>query len=314
MIQQPKSLVHTTPSRWRQIGDSEGLATFVQTSHADVYPAIDPTTTKLPQPSVVCVVGASRGIGAGIAKAYAKASATGLVLASRRISGLEATAASCKKLNPNIEIEIVECDITSASSVSALAEKIKARFGRLDVVVVNSGASGAIVPKLTDADPATFQQTIDVNYIGLFLSAGFLLPVLLGTEGGAKNFITVSSFAALIIRGPFANAQYCVSKLAQLKLMEHIHEQYHDEGLLSWSVHPGSVDSELTAVTPEPFKAYLTDSPDLCGGFCTGLSRTGRERAWLCGRLVSAKYDVSELETKKTKVVEKDLLKLKICA
>ena len=138
MIQQPKSLVHTTPSRWRQIGDSEGLATFVQTSHADVYPAIDPTTAKLPQPSVVCVVGTSRGIGAGIAKAYAKASTTGLVLASRRISDLEATAASCKKLNLNINIEIVECDITSASSVSALAEKIKARIGRLDVVVVNS--------------------------------------------------------------------------------------------------------------------------------------------------------------------------------
>jgi NAD(P)-dependent dehydrogenase (short-subunit alcohol dehydrogenase family) len=77
-----------------------------------------------------------------------------------------------------------------------------------------------------------------VNYIGLSSSAKFLLPVLLVTEGEAKNFITVSSFAALIIRGPFANAQYCVSKLAQLKLMEHIHEQYHDEGLLSWSVHP----------------------------------------------------------------------------
>ena len=44
-----------------------GLPTFVQRSHADVYPAIDPTSIKLPQPSIVCVVGASRGIGAGIA-------------------------------------------------------------------------------------------------------------------------------------------------------------------------------------------------------------------------------------------------------
>jgi hypothetical protein len=73
------------------------------------------------------------------------------------------------------------------------------------------------------------------------------------------------------------------------------------------------MDSELTAATPEPFKAYLTDSPDLCGGFCTWLSRAGRERAWLCGRLVNAKYDVSELEARKAEVVEKGLLKLKIC-
>jgi len=290
-----------------------GLATFVQTSHAEVYPAIDPTTVKLPQPSLVCVVGASRGIGASIARAYAKASATGLVLASRRTSGLEATAASCKQINPNVEIEIVEYDITSASSVSELAKRIKVRFGRLDVVVVNSGVSGPVVPRLTDTDPLTFQEAIDVNYTGLFLCAKFLLPVLLETKDGAKNFITVSSFAALIIRGPFANAQYCVSKLAQLKLMEHMHEQYHDEGLLSWSVHPGSVDSELTAVTPEPFKAYLTDSPELCGGFCTWLSSAGRGRAWLCGRLVNAKYDMSELEARKDEILEKDLLKLKMC-
>ena len=72
--------------------------------------------------------------------------------------------------------------------------------------------------------------------------------------------------------------------------------------------------SELTAVTPEPFKAYLTDSPDLCGGGCTWLSRAGRERAWLYGSLVNAKYDVSELEARKDEAVEKDLLKLKICA
>jgi NAD(P)-dependent dehydrogenase (short-subunit alcohol dehydrogenase family) len=290
-----------------------GLATFVQTSHAEVYPAIDPTSVKLPQPSIVCVVGASRGIGAGIARAYAKASATGLVLASRRTSGLEATAASCKQFNPNVEVEIVECDITSASSVPELAKRIKVRFGRLDVVAINSGVSGPVVTKLTDTDPLTFEQAIHVNYTGLFLCAKFLLPVLLETQGGAKNFITVSSFAALIIRGPFANAQYCVSKLAQLKMMEHMHEQYHDEGLLSWSVHPGSVDSELTAVTPKPFKAYLTDSPELCGGFCTWLSSAGREKAWLCGRLVNAKYDVLELEAKKDEILKKDLLKLKIC-
>lgn len=289
-----------------------GLATFVPTSHSNIYPAIDPTSVDLPKPFVVCVVGASRGIGAGIAQAYAKASATGLVLASRRISGLETAAASCKEINPEAEIEIVECDIASATSVSALADKIKARFGRLDAVVVNSGVSGPVVLKLTDTDPFTFQQTSDVNYVGLFLCAKFLIPVLLETKDGAKNFITVSSFAALIVRGPIANAQYCVSKLAQLKLMEHIHEQYREEGLLSWSIHPGAVNSEMAAGTPEAFKPYLTDSPELCGGFCTWLSKAGKDRAWLCGRLMSAKYDVQELEARSDEIVEKDLLKVKL--
>jgi NAD(P)-dependent dehydrogenase (short-subunit alcohol dehydrogenase family) len=290
-----------------------GLPTFTETSHAQIHPSIDPTSLTLPQPFVVCIVGASRGIGAGVAQAYTKAFATGLVLASRRVSGLEETASACKEINPNIDVEIVECDITSAASVAALAEKTKARFGRLDAVVVNSGLSGPVVLKLTDTDPATFQQTIDVNYVGLFHCAKFLIPVLLASDNGAKNFIAVSSFASLIVRGPIANAQYCVSKLAQLKLMEHVHEQYREEGLLSWSVHPGAVDSEMARETcPEVFRPFLTDSAELCGAFCTWLTNKGEEGDWLCGRLLSAKYDVGQLEARKGEIVERDLLKLRM--
>ncbi|KAM0717773.1 hypothetical protein Q7P37_006105 [Cladosporium fusiforme] len=289
------------------------LNSFVPSSHSKIYPAIDPSSLILPKPFIVCIVGASRGIGAGIADAYAKASATGLVLASRRLSGLETTALECRKINSKIGIEVVECDITSAASVSALAEKAKERFGRLDAVIVNSGLSGPVVLKLTDTDPTTFQQTSDVNYQGLFLCAKYLIPLLLETPDGARNFITVSSFAALIIRGPIANAQYCVSKLAQLKLMEHIHEQYSEQGLLSWSVHPGAVNSEMAAeTTPAVFRSFLTDEQGLCGAFCTWLTKGGREREWLCGRLISAKYDVAELEGRRDEIVERDLLKLRM--
>lgn len=290
-----------------------GLSTFVPTSHSQIYPSIDPTAVSLPKPFVACIVGASRGIGAGVAYAYAKASATGLVLASRRVLGLEFTAATCKMMKPAIDIEIAECDITSASSVSALADKTMQRFGRLDVVVVNSSYSGPVVLKLTDTDPATFQQASNVNYTGLFLCAKFLIPALLQARDGAKNFIAVSSNAAMIVRGPIANSQYCVSKLAQLKLMEHIHEQYREQGILSWSVHPGAVHSEMAAqTTPEVFKPHLTDSAELCGAFCVWLTSTATEKQWLCGRLLSAKYDVGELEARKDDIVAKDLLKLNL--
>lgn len=50
---------------------------------------------------------------------------------------------------------------------------------------------------------------------------------------------------ALIIRGAIANAKYCVSKLAQMRLLEMIHEQYHSEGLASYALHPGAVDTEM---------------------------------------------------------------------
>lgn len=254
------------------------------------------------------------GIGAGVATSYAKAGATGLVLAARRVSGLEDTAAQCKKINPSIAIEIVPCDITKPEDVANLADETKAKFdGRLDVVVVNSGFSGPIQAKVTTTDPKDFQNAINVNYVGTFLSAKYLIPLLLATELGAKAFVAVSTLATMIIRGPFANTTYTVSKAAQLKLMENIHEEFVGEGLASFSVHPGAVWTELNSeYTPEAFKSFFTDSPNLCGAVCVWLTKDGNERHWLSGRLVDAGWDVEELAAKKDEIVEKDLFKLQL--
>ncbi|KAK4541523.1 hypothetical protein LTR36_007969 [Oleoguttula mirabilis] len=287
---------------------------FISKTHTEPYEATDPSKVRLPQPFVVCIVGASRGIGAGVAKSYAKAGATGLILAARRVSGLEETAAQCKKINPKVDIEIVPCDITKVEDVANLADKTKAKFGgRLDVVVVNSGVSGPIETKVTTIDPKDFQNAINVNYVGTFLSAKYLIPLLLSTEGGAKAFLAVSTFATMILRGPFASPTYSVSKAAQLKLVENVHEEFVGEGLAAFSVHPGAVWTEMNSDhAPEAFKPFFGDSPDLCGAFCVWLTKDGSQRHWLSGRLVSATYDVEELETKKDEIVEKDLLKFRL--
>ncbi|KAK3054623.1 hypothetical protein LTR09_004352 [Extremus antarcticus] len=284
---------------------------FITKTHHEPNAALDPTKVTLPKPFIVCVIGARRGIGAGIAYSYAKAGASGLVLASRRLSGLEETAAKCRSLQPGIETEIVECDISSNSSVASLAQATQAKFGRLDVVVVNSGFSGPVVLSLTDTDPETFKQAIDVNYVGTFHCAKHLVPLLLATSGGGKAFIVVSSLASVLVRGPIANTQYCVSKLAQLKLMEHVHEQYSAQGLKAFSVHPGAVETEMAVETcPEVFRGALVDSVELCGAFCVWSTKEGR--GWLSGRLVCANWDVEELEGRREEVVKRDLLKVRV--
>ena len=300
---------HSRRSDW----GTTAIGQFISKKHHDIYPAIDASKAKLPKPYVACIVGASRGIGAGVAFSYAKAGATALVLASRRMSGLEETAKICKDLNAGIEIEVRSCDITSAESVSNLAAATKTKFGRLDVVVVNSGYSGPVALKITETDPTTFQNAINVNYVGTFLCAKHLIPLLLETKNGAKAFIAVSSLASLIIRGDIANTQYCVSKAAQLKLMEHVHEQYADEGLSSFAIHPGSVASEMAdETTPDSFRPYLVDSPELCGAFAVWLTQEKKKSDWLCGRLLSANWDVEELEAKRDSIIGQDLLKLSL--
>ncbi|KAF7197766.1 Short chain dehydrogenase citE [Pseudocercospora fuligena] len=292
---------------------TKGLSTVTKTTHSHPNATLDPSKAKLKSPFVVCIVGASRGIGAGIATSYAKAGCSGLVLASRRISGLEETAAACKAINPEIAVDIVGCDIIQAEAVSSLAEKIEEKFGRLDVVAVNSGYSGPVVLKITETDPATFAGATNVNYVGTFHCAKYLIPLLLSTRDGAKAFIGVSSFAAFLVRGPIANTQYCVSKTAQLKLLEHIHEQYQENGLSCYAVHPGAVLSEMAdETTPDVFRPYLKDSPELCGAMCVWLTKNGQEKSWLSGRLISANYDADELEARRDEIVAKDALKMRL--
>lgn len=292
---------------------TQGAGQFTSTTHSDIYPAIDPTQTQLPAHSVVCILGASRGIGSGLATSYAKAGVGSLILASRRTSGLEETSTACRAINPSCTVEVIQADITSADSVSALADKVKSQFGCLDVLAINSGYSGPCIVNITDVDPATARQASEVNYLGTFFAAKYFVPLLLSTADGAKEFMVVSSLASLIVRGPIANAQYCVSKMAQLKLMEHIHEEYSGQGLSAYSVHPGAVATEQALDTaPEMFKEHLTDSPELCGAFCVWLTAGGDKRRWLSGRLLNAKWDVTELKRKEEEVVSKDLLKIRL--
>ncbi|KAK4556640.1 hypothetical protein LTR86_006211 [Recurvomyces mirabilis] len=290
----------------------EKVGGWIKKTHHDIHAGTDPRNVTLPQPYVVCIVGASRGIGAGIARAYTQAGASGLVLASRRVSGLEETAEECKKINAKAEFKVISCDITSPQSVEDLASQTKAAFGRLDALIINSGAAGGNYGvKLADVPAEEIVNVTNVNYTGSFLCVKYFIPLLLATKDGAKAIVGINSYAALMVRGPFLMPAYSGSKAAQLRLLELAHEQYHADGLNTYSVHPGAVPTDLALGTnfPKEFNGLLKDSTDLAGGFSVWLTKD-RKQEWLSGRFASAEWDVEELSGKKSEVVEKDLLKL----
>lgn len=177
------------------------------------------------------------------------------------------------------------------------------------------------------------------------MAAKYLIPLLLKTTDGAKAFIGINTGAcevnihryrqmsrliqdrnlALVIRGPIANAKYCMSKLAQMRLLELIHEQYHGEGLASYALHPGAVLTEMcvhdlpwrvgsltttrSADAPDSFKASLIDSIDLAGAWCVWLTKNDDQK-WLSGRWISGCWAVEDLLAKKDEIVKRDLAKL----
>ncbi|KAF1851073.1 NAD(P)-binding protein [Cucurbitaria berberidis CBS 394.84] len=289
--------------------DTTLASNFTQTKHRQPTRALDPQTNKLPKPLNVLIIGASRGIGEGIAHAYARAGACSLFLAARPSSAQELSAVEqrAKKLNPTISTTCFAVDITSSESVASLAQRVKETVSRLDIVVLNSGYSGPVVLKVDEGNPQDFQDVFDVNVQGTYLVAHHFIPLLKESDG-AKTFIAVGSFAACIMNGHIANTAYCISKFAQARLVEFLSEQYGQEGVLAVAVHPGAVNTEMAnKTTPDSFRPYLTDDVGLCGAFCVWLSR--EKKMWLNGRLLSATWDVSELLEKKNEIEEQDLLK-----
>ena len=232
---------------------SEHPDKFTKNQHNDVTPAIDPSKVALSPGFTVCILGASRGIGASIAHAYARAGASTIILAARSTNSLETVAAKCKEIQSKALVHCVHCDVASDESVAALASLLKKICRRLDVIVVNSGFSGPVITKVTNGDPADWKTCLDVNTLGTYHAAHHLLPILLESEG-AKSFLIVSSAAVVLTEGLIANPQYTISKLAQLRLVEMVAKQYASQGLLTVGIHPGAVPTEMSMSAPEEFK------------------------------------------------------------
>ncbi len=121
---------------------------------------------------VAVVTGGGRGIGRAITLAYAREGAD-LVLAARSIEALTETKAAVESLGR--KALVVPTDVLHEESVHNLAEQALSHFGRVDVLVNNSGIGGPTAP-LWEITPADWQETFAVNVTGVYLCCRALLP------------------------------------------------------------------------------------------------------------------------------------------
>jgi len=146
---------------------------------------------------VTLVTGAGRGLGRGIALAFAEMGAH-VVCAARTAKQIDATAARARELGRRALA--VECDVTDAAQLAALVERAMAKFGRLDVLVNNAG--GFPPMRFLDTDPASWEWCLRFNLTSAFLLTRNCMPHLLAGDGGVV--LNISSAAGRIVRGGFA--------------------------------------------------------------------------------------------------------------
>ncbi|KAI6758596.1 hypothetical protein HG530_010836 [Fusarium avenaceum] len=300
----------STPS----LTNAQQVRDFVSKTHNKPYAAIDPKTAELPKDYVVCIIGAGGAAGAGLARSFAKAGASGIILAARTQRSLETTSNEIRTINQSSKVVSISCDISSNDDVAKIATAVKEQFnGKLDAVFVNCGFSGPLSKAtVLEEEFEDVQKAFATHCLGTWLAAHHLLPFLLISKG---SFIVISSISALGIIGFGTTSHYCASKLAQARMIEILHAQYADKGVFVASVHPGGMKSEFARAASEDIQHLLNDSPDLVGAFSVWLLKSpgfeARKDA-LNGRWLSCKWDVDELQDKFESIQQRDLLKFRM--
>ena len=152
---------------------------------------------------VAVVTGGGTGIGKGIARAFATEGAD-LVIASRNRARLDATADELRDLGA--DVLVVTADVADESQVVALFEQVVERFGRLDILVNNSGIfeRAAIV----DMSYEAWRSVVDVNLSGAFLCTREAMRIMKPQGGG--RIINIGSISAQMPR--FDSAPYTATK------------------------------------------------------------------------------------------------------
>jgi short-subunit dehydrogenase len=153
--------------------------------------------------SRVVIMGASSGIGAATAIAFAREGAR-LVLGARGREGLEDIARRCEKAGASVQFGTV--DVTDAAAVATFAAEARAALGGIDLWFSNVGIG--VVGKYQDVPVADHRQVIETNLVGHMNDAHAVLPVFLEQGHGIWiNMISIGGF----LTSPYA-AAYAASK------------------------------------------------------------------------------------------------------
>lgn len=185
---------------------------------------------------VAVVTGAGRGIGREIALTLAREGAD-VALAARNEAALEQTRTLVKGLGREALVSVT--DVSEAASVDASARRILEHFGRVDLLVNNSGVGGPSAA-LWETDPADWESTFAVNVTGTFLCCRAFLPSMIERRSG--SVVTIGSMTGK--RPLWGRTPYAASKTALVGLTRTLAMETGPYGVRVNLISPGAVEGE----------------------------------------------------------------------
>lgn len=215
--------------------------------------------------NVVVITGASKGIGAELARQLAQQGAK-LVLTARDAEALEAVAKECEALGA--QTKVVTADVAKQAECGRIIDGALAAFGRVDTLVNNAGAT--MWARFEDIkDVSLLENIMQVNYMGAVYCTHFALPHLKKTKG---RIVGIASLTGKV--GVPTRSGYAASKHAMAGFFDSLRIEMEDSGVTVTMVYPGFVSTGIreNATGPDgkpikvsPVKEGEVMSPEECG-------------------------------------------------
>ena len=195
----------------------------------------------------VIITGASSGIGAALARAYA-ARQTTLGLIARRAGALKELAAEFS--TPH---EIYALDVRDSAAMRAAAHAFITLHGSPDIVIANAGVSTGTLTELPE-DLAAFKDVLDINVLGMVYTFQPFIDAM--RAAGRGTLVGIASVAGY--RGLPGAAAYSASKAAAISYLESLRVELRASGIKVITICPGYIATPMTAKNPYPMPFMLS--------------------------------------------------------
>ncbi|NJN86761.1 MAG: SDR family oxidoreductase [Leptolyngbyaceae cyanobacterium SL_7_1] len=211
------------------------------------------------QNQTVLITGASSGIGAACARAFAQTGAR-LILAARRLDRLQSLVTELNHLTA-IDSHVLQLDVSDRAQVESTIRALPEEWSSVDILVNNAGLSRGLDP-LQTGEIEDWEEMIDTNLKGLLYVTRALLPGMVERDRG--HVINIGSIAG---HEAYARGNvYCATKAAVRSLSRGIKMDVFGTAIRVSCVDPGLVETEFSQVrfrgdTPRAEKVYAGTTP-----------------------------------------------------
>ena len=205
---------------------------------------------------IALVTGSRRGIGLGIARKLGQEGY--FVILSATAAQDDAVVAELTQ--EGIDCTYISCNIAHADERAHIFEDIRARYGRLDVMVNNAGVAPNVRLDLLETTEESFDRLMGINLKGTFFMCQLAANTMIGMQQQGLedytprivNISSMSAYTSSVNRG-----EYCISKAGISMTTQLFADRLAEYGIPVFEVRPGIIQTDMTAGVSEKYQKLI---------------------------------------------------------